>query len=77
MVCTFFLLVSHWVISYITDYDQVDLMSKQYEEGSLYHEMILQVGIHLIYGKLGEYSVHLFLLGCHKIVIYDISGEGK
>lgn len=29
------------------------------------------MGIHLIHGKLGQYGVHLFLLGCHKIVIYQ------
>ena len=49
--------------------------TKQYEEGLLLHK--IQEGIHLIYGKLGKYSVHLILLGCHKIVICDISGAGK
>lgn len=57
-------------------YDQVDLMNKQYEEGPL-HEKLLQQGIHLIYGKLGNNSVLLFRLGCHNIVIYDIHWKGK
>lgn len=55
----------------------MELISKQYEEGPLYHETNSQVGIHFIYGKLGKDSKHLFLLDCFKIVIYDISGEEK
>lgn len=72
--------VSHWDISDITFSTMTKwnwYQSSMKKAHCIMKQIISQVGIHFIYGKLGKDSKHLFLLDCFKIVIYDISGEEK